>query len=683
MDFNGYSQYFENDITFKKNLFEVGKNNNYNLLPITNDETRGKVVKFQKSTNPFFIQPNRDKTISVAFWVKPQNIELHPGTIYGEENNFYLRLLSNHEIQFNHFLRKDTETKAILTENRWQHIGFTINSKGRLKIFFNGQCILRDTIDENWWKKKGKTYIGTDKYNVNAEGFLDHLQTWNRAISEKEMMEVYSSSLKTPPLNYGLKLYLPLKNNLNNKANTKIKLTSKKNISFTKDKEGMKSAKFIRKKSYLKYEGLLFGNQQTISLWIKPSNKERELALIGNSDFSLRYLPKTGRMWYSVPLNYGILAEPAKNIIADNWNHLAISLNYNHLIDFYVNGKKIDSKPIFQNTGKATYLEIGKSFWNNYYDGNIKKIAVWDRKLSDSEIENVFKNDINTPSKQNTLTTEILYLALFLMVLVFVYFKFLRKKEKNQNKAVLTSAKNFAIPLPKLPQKNAIYFLDKFEAYNNNSENLSHEFAPTLIRLFLIILVYPKIFNRNISSNEMSEVLWPNETSSQQKNNRSTNIHRLRSIFKNIEGLSIVYKNKTWQIEISNAIFIDILSIENLFSDWDSENQLYNLKFDKAIYSNNFNLLLRPIQDDIISNLKKTIEISRSNKNWKKVVYLAKLWLSIDSLSTPAIQYIIKTQLSLKQKQKALTAYNSFCENHLELLNKKFDIKFDDFTPYH
>ena len=67
--------------------------------------------------------------------------------------------------------------------------------------------------------------------------------------------------------------------------------------------------------------------------------------------------------------------------------HVAIALNYNHKIDYYINGEKIDSQVITEGNGKANYLNIGKSFWNDYYDGNMCQIAIWDRKLSDDEIK--------------------------------------------------------------------------------------------------------------------------------------------------------------------------------------------------------------------------------------------------------------------------------------------------------
>ena len=175
---------------------------------------------------------------------------------------------------------------------------------------------------------------------------------WNKTLTEKEIKEEYNRSGLHPSLTYGLKLYLPLANDCRNLANNKIDMDVTEHITFPKNQKAKESAYFVSGKSYAKVDNITFDAQKTIALWIKPTNNESPLALIGNSDFSFRYLSKTKQLWYSVPMKYGIKSKPSET--SDNqWIHVAISLNYNHKIDYYLNGIKIDSQPIESGTGNA------------------------------------------------------------------------------------------------------------------------------------------------------------------------------------------------------------------------------------------------------------------------------------------------------------------------------------------
>lgn len=66
----------------------------------------------------------------------------------------------------------------------------------------------------------------------------------------------------------------------------------------------------------------------------------------------------------------------------------------------YINGSKIDSDvytPSIQPEHGTAPLRIGTRDFNSYFQGEIREVRVWNRKLSDSEVAALFSTDSVPP----------------------------------------------------------------------------------------------------------------------------------------------------------------------------------------------------------------------------------------------------------------------------------------------
>lgn len=673
---NGFSQTNERDLFFCKDLFVIAKQQDNNLQAYSNDEVRATIAKFNAKKKAHIIASNkRDTALTVSFWFRPKNLDVHSGTIIGEDSVFYFRYLSNRKIQFNHYCKKDINTAGVLTSNEWQHLGFTLNKKGKLAIYFNGDCVLKDSISANWWSRKRNIILGKDPYGVDAEGSIDELRMWSRALSSSEMQLEFKHTLLFPGLSYQLATYLPLKGDFSDFSDEPKTLEEAIGVQFVTDSLKGIVANFQDDNSHITTSGFSFDNQMTISTWAKPTNKNWVMALAGNRDFSMRYIVKSGRLWFNVPMVYSCQSANWETKFGE-WMHLALSVNYNHKVCFYVNGKLLDSKKIQGKTGKEEAIKIGQSMWGNTFNGKMANFAIWNRALSEDEIMDVYNGKLDVLLQNNKKTPVYIYLCLLLFVLLIAMFlmwfianKKLKKNKVEQSKLAVDSEK---------PKKNALYFFETFRAFNNEGIDISNDFTPILIRLFSLILLFPRIYNRYISSQEMSDILWESDSLAQQKNNRGTNIHRLRSLLNQFDNLSLVYRNKVWVIENTEKLFVDLFDFELRLSKGQFNLPFKKIQLCKPIKKENLDGLVRLLNDRYIDALRTYCILSLSKKDWISLNNLAALWLTIDPLSENALCYTVKALVNSKQKQKALNTYIRFKANYKLMLNEELHLSFTD-----
>lgn len=671
---NVLAQSFQKGLFYNKDLNVEAASKAYNIDAINNDPTRANVIQFKAKPSNFIIQNQRDNEISVAFWACPQNIDKHPGTFFGEHKIFYLRYLSNRRIQFNYFMKKDINTPAVLTENRWQHIGITLNSKGKLSVYFNGDRVVSDSIAPDWWSRKENIRIGTDMYNVSMEGRFDDFMVWDREISPDEMQEVYIKTQMLPPINYGLIAYLPLEKDCKDYSTSKLKVEKVVDIDFNTDSTGRAFATFNGETSFIRLDGIFFDQQKTIAVWIKPNINYYRLDILGNTDFYLHYNSAKGALWYSAPLLFNVKGEK-QNIPHKQWVHIALALNQNHKIDYFVNGKKVESYAIGSITNDVSFLEIGHSLYGKNFSGNMSQIAIWDRKLSDEEIRNVYNGKLQAYfSRAENKTSEIIYWVIIgILILAFTFYVFFAKR--NTKPEDTNAPKMYP-----LPRRNAIYLIDTFQAFDKDGKDISMEFSPVLIRLFSCILLYPKVYQTYINSAQISELMWGDDNPSNQKNNRNSNIHRLRSVFKHFDGLELVFTNKEWQIINNKDVFIDIEQESSILKNEAFEIPFRTLRLDKSFYHPQFDDLLRSINDMRLTFIANECDYCFETKKLERLAVLSKLWLSLDSLSDEALKIRINTLLLLNRKQQALRTYTNFCKNYYALLNEEYSVSFENIT---
>ncbi|WP_158027248.1 LamG domain-containing protein [Labilibacter marinus] len=650
------------------NQFTNISDNNINIDHFL-DEVRAQVGQFNNA-NFFSTIPNngQDSALSVLFWIKPSNIHLHPGTVFGEDSLFNFRYLSNRELQFNHFLKKDINTKAVLCNNQWQHIAFTLNAQGLLNVFYDGECILTDTIESKWHKTPRKNYtLGSDRYNLNAEGYIDDLSIYHQALSKQKVKLLYQQSKITPPLSHDIKAYLPLNKNVKSKVKVNSANVIGSHIHFTTDKNKGQVASFGNDSAFIELVGFNYDHQLTIAAWVNPHDNKWMMPLAGNKDFSFRFTTINKELWFSVPMLFTVKSDRLWKENKNDWVHLAISVKYNHQVEFYVNGELSGSQEILGKTGESKSLSIGSSMWGQSFNGSMSEFAIWSRALDSNEIKNVYNGQLATLkfNKGIPLWLIVTIVGIILILIISILFFGKNKKEtKHQPKLIL--------------KQNSIQLTGIFRAFNHEGEDITQLFSPTLIRLLALIVLFPILKNRNITSSEISDFLWENDSASQQKNNRSTNVHRLRKIFENFKGVELVYLNKEWFIKTESTFQIDVVTINQLFKNNKHKPLPTSISLCKQVRVDTFDQLIHLYEEKHITYLNQLCVHLYKEKKYTLVIDVSKLWIELAPLNEMAIKYLVGASLKNNQKQEAVNYLAHFASTYKKMLNEEFSLTIED-----
>lgn len=117
-------------------------------------------------------------------------------------------------------------------------------------------------------------------------------------------------------------------------------------------------------------------------------------------------------------------------------------------------------------------------------------------------------------------------------------------------------------------KKNAIFLFGEMQLINQQGEDFIKQFTSLLKELFLIILIYTLKSERGISGEKLAELLWADKPELSAKNNRDTNLSRLKSLLNQFNNVSIYKESGNWKINIDyKVIYFDYYHYLQIIAD--------------------------------------------------------------------------------------------------------------------
>lgn len=306
----------------------------------------------------------------------------------------------------------------------------------------------------------------------------------------------------------------------------------------------------------------------------------------------------------------------------------------------------------------------------------------------ESESLNIYKAD----DKQTAFASWLMY-ALVAVVIVLLSIEnmfYFRSNHRKKNRdgfrnMPATSADDKLLTLPEqTPMKaNSVYLFGEFMVRNNKNKDITYMFSTKLKLVFLIILQYSP--EGGISSQELSELFWPNRSGDKVKNSRGVTINHLRRILKDIEGVELIYEKGLFKIEYTNDFYCDYLSCIELLTDNNTERTAEQLleivsrgKFLKSIET--------PELDSSKESLEKRLEpilLIEAEKNFKEraypiVVALCECILYIDPINDEALCYAVQSLLAMHVKNEAKMLYRQFVVEYRKMMGTEYPHAFTD-----
>ncbi|NIJ45919.1 two-component SAPR family response regulator [Wenyingzhuangia heitensis] len=363
----------------------------------------------------------------------------------------------------------------------------------------------------------------------------------------------------------------------------------------------------------------------------------------------------------------------------NEWHKLVVTYNiYTQTQSIYLNGELIGSSNNHASYIGTSHLLLGHSIkQQNYFTGYVDNLHIWNRTLSPNEIKWLNSNAI-TILKTTKETHRYLFL-IPIFVLLFSGFIWMYFKRKKNNSII-------EIPLRKSePQKeNTIYLFGHFRLLVANGVDLSDRFSPKIKELFLLILLRTLKNNKGISTRELTDILWEGFPPSKAANNRGVSFNVLKKTLKDAKGITVVYENKLWKVNLEKHIFVDYEWVLDFIK---SKKTNYPLLFDivkkgefltdaktdwllKEKSNLNFDLL-----DLLILYAKEEFKYKKDSK----VIEITNYIQLIDELNIQALYYQLHCLSKLGSKNKVIFLFDTFCEKYEATNAIPFSYTLNDF----
>jgi len=231
---------------------------------------------------------------------------------------------------------------------------------------------------------------------------------------------------------------------------------------------------------------------------------------------------------------------------------------------------------------------------------------------------------------------------------------------------------------------NGIYLFGEFRVQDRKNRDITYMFSSKLKQAFLIILQYS--YSGGISSQRLSELLWPDKPEDKVKNSRGVTINHLRKIIKELDGIDLVYEKGLFRIDITpESCYCDYLRCMELIDSNTVEDNIMEFlniirqgKFLKSIDLPEFDTFKEEVEKKLEPVLLIEIEKSYNNGANSTTIVLCEAVFNIDPINDDAIFYIIHAFIKLKMNDEAKKRYFSFVNEYKKMMGKEYPISYTE-----
>ena len=323
-----------------------------------------------------------------------------------------------------------------LTLNTWNHIVMTYNSQN-VKLYINGvlKATTSNPVIMNTVSTSGISIGEAAQYNGywhHTDGKIDDIGIWDRALTDQEVNNLYNNNetvcLPEYVPNNGLVGFWGFCNNADDSSDNNLDGNVIGSTELTNDRFGQTNSAYDfdyanasfgqqNDEIYIPYDNILNVDNITVSVWVYP----RQYFWSGNTGTSNTVVltrwengtsNPSGTAWRlgydSSSVKVHVSDGSSSTVAQDNtpltlntWNHIVMTYNSQN-VKLYINGvlKATTSNPVIMNTVSTSGISIGEAAqYNGYWhhtDGKIDDIGIWDRALTDQEVNNLYNETLTT-----------------------------------------------------------------------------------------------------------------------------------------------------------------------------------------------------------------------------------------------------------------------------------------------
>ncbi len=349
--------------------------------------------------------------------------------------------------------------------------------------------------------------------------------------------------------------------------------------------------------------------------------------------------------------------------------------------------EKIKTKAsIYYSSNLNCLFAIVQEFDNFDISSSIKVYSLAFPPISYEELtsqESLFKGDLRSIIITAVSVLLLIVLALFIIIR--------RKKKQSEDDAdaiyLTNNGDNDKKSINKEktePKPNSICLFGEFTVHDRQNKDITYMFSTKLKQVFLTILQFSS--ENGISSQKLSEMLWPDKPEDKVKNSRGVTINHLRKIMKELDGIELIFEKGMFKIVISPELcYCDYLRcIELIDSNTVEKNisEFINItnqgKFLKSIDLPEFDSFKEDVERKLEPALLIEAERSFNNELYKTTLILCEALFYIDPINEDALYYTLQVLQKLKMNNEAKRQYFQFVSEYKKMQGRNYSIPLNE-----
>lgn len=336
---------------------------------------------------------------------------------------------------------------------------------------------------------------------------------------------------------------------------------------------------------------------------------------------------------------------------------------------------------LFYSPEQSELLAITSISKNNVSEINIYSIAYPPLAIT----------DVMQQEKAKSYWYWYLIVTLILLLPILYYIKKIKDKKtqiKNKVNAYLNLEHSNLKPELK---PSSISMLGYFQIIDKDGVNITGNFTATTSQMLLLIILNTVKNGQGISTQELTEILWPDKDVDSARNNRNVYMSKLRLLIKNVGEIELTNKNNYWSVNIGNEVFCDYIVAMNLIEQLKKEAITPVELVNELIQVTTRGILLPNLQEEWIDAFKgdytnliiETFTNIIQNKDIIKdpimILRIADVILKHDSIDEEIAKMKVRTLFNLGKKNQAKTCYDRFSEDYKNFMGVTYKETFDQF----
>jgi len=303
----------------------------------------------------------------------------------------------------------------------------------------------------------------------------------------------------------------------------------------------------------------------------------------------------------------------------------------------------------------------------------------------------LLKNEAMQPTKDKSSKSTLLFFVIGITLIVggiIVYKRYGKKSlipKPIEDHKITIPVKSTVVIKKKV---TSIILMGGFQIFDNKGDDITGLFTPTIKQLFLLIYLSSILDKKGISSELLTELLWSDKSTTSARNNRNVNISKLRLILEKVSSeLLLTHDNSFWKIEHDNSVYSDILDSQRLTNKVKSNSVLTNQETERLLENSAKGGICPRLQTDWMDQFKAyytallldaLFELLHGTKHHQLIAKISDSILKLDPLNDEALKMKCQALFKLGKKSQALSTYNQFCKDYINLLGQEFDKGFNE-----